>query len=99
MKTRALYIVLALCIIATIFAVGYKVSNDNALESEWVENREVVEIRVAYGDTLDEICYEYKPDWMYILEYREHILSLNGMDNCMLYAGQTLKVYACKEAE
>ena len=91
---RIEYFFLTLCVVVSIIFVGFKFATDNSLENEWLENRDVITIRVAYGDTLDEICYEYKPSWMDVREFRYYILELNGMSNSMLYAGQTLKVYA-----
>ena len=91
---RIEYFFLTLCVVVSIIFVGFKFANDNSLEAEWLENREVITICVHYGDTLDEICYQYKPSWMDVREFRYYILDLNGMSNSMLYAGQTLKIYA-----
>lgn len=59
----------------------------------WCDNREVVEYRVKWGDTLNGISYEHKPSWMDVREYCYYITDLNDMDCSNIYEGQTIKLY------
>ena len=63
----------------------------------WYNNREVIEYRVKWGDTLNDIGYEYKPSWMDVREYCYYIADLNSMDDSNIYEGQTIKLYAIGE--
>lgn len=79
--------------ISTVWAAAHTISEDKALHNEWENTREVITVRVQYGDTLDGFGYEYKPEWMDVREYREQVKDLNDMTSSMLYAGQTIKLY------
>lgn len=63
----------------------------------WYNNREVIEYRVKWGDTLNGIGYEHKPSWMDVREYCYYIADLNDMDCSNIYEGQTIKLYAIGE--
>lgn len=89
MKKILITSALALCI----FSMGFSFAQKAEQRSEWEETREVITIHICSGDTLDEIGYEFKPEWMDIREYRESIKELNNLDSCMLYVGQELKIY------
>lgn len=79
--------------VISIFAIGYRVGANNMQQTQWEQQREVITVSVYYGDTLDALCYQYKPSWMDLHEYRAEILNLNGMNGCMIYAGKTLQFY------
>lgn len=84
---------IAFALVAILFMVAFCIYN-HCRYVEWLENREVIEVRVQSGDTLNGIAYEYKPSWMNVSEYSYLILDLNDMDSADLYAGDTIKIYA-----
>lgn len=92
-KTNIKTFIFAVTMVVAIFAIGYRVGADNMRQSQWEEKREVVTVAVCYGDTLDGICYEYKPSWMSIDEYRSEIKVLNHMSDSAIYANTTIKLY------
>lgn len=61
--------------------------------NNWCKDREIIEYRVKWGDTLDGISYEHKPSWMDVREYCYYITDLNDMDCSNIYEGQTIKLY------
>lgn len=86
-------LIFATVMIVAIFAIGYRAGANNMQQSQWEEQREVITVQVCYGDTLDEICYEYKPSWMDIREYRYEVMELNNMESSTIYANTTLRLY------
>ena len=84
---------IALALATILFMVAFCI-HSHCRYVEWLEDREVIEVRVQSGDTLNGISYEYKPSWMNVSEYSYLILDLNDMDNSNLYAGDTIKIYA-----
>ena len=84
---------LVLFVIITIIAIGVKVYSAEQRQTQWERTRGTTTVYVSSGDTLDSICYEYKPDWIGILEYRYDVMQLNGMTSAELYAGQCIDVY------
>ena len=85
---------ITISIAACIIFIGAICINNHHRYDTWLENREVIEVRVQNGDTLNGISYEYKPTWMNVNEYSHLILDLNDMDSADIYAGDTIKVYA-----
>lgn len=83
---------IALILAFSTFLVGY-IANNHKQYTDWVSTRAVVEITVAYGDTLTDYAVAYKPAWMNIQEYCYELKELNNMTDSMLYAGQNFKVY------
>ena len=88
---KKLYIILALIIC---LAVTVKLHENSTQQTEWLENRQVVTVTVPAGVGIDYYGSQYAPEWMDLREYRTQIMQLNGMDSAMLYAGQTLQIYA-----
>ena len=86
-------LIFAAAIIVSIFAVGYRVGADNMRQSQWEARREVITVAVCYGDTLDGICYQYKPSWMDIREYRYEVMKLNHMESSTIYANTIIRLY------
>ena len=78
--------------IATLL-LAVMVVHQHIQHSSWHEDREVINYCVCHGDTLYGIGYAHKPTWMDVREYCHEVLALNGMDNCDLYVGQTIKIY------
>ena len=62
---------------------------------EWESTRKVETIIIDKGDTLNEIGYQYKPEWLDVREYTHAIKELNNMENSDIKEGQELKVYIC----
>lgn len=62
---------------------------------EWESTRKVETIVIDRGDTLNEIGFRYKPEWLDVREYVHIIKELNGMESSNLYEGQELKIYIC----
>lgn len=62
---------------------------------EWESTRKVETIVIDRGDTLNEIGFRYKPEWMDVREYAHIIKELNDMKDSCLYEGQELKIYIC----
>ena len=87
----------ALCAIALISFLGMQIYEDVEQKNQWEATRVVHIVCVDRGETLDEIGYRFKPEWMDVREYRHYIMELNGMESSNLYAGQDLKVYVCTE--
>ena len=92
-KTNIKALILAATIAVAIFAIGHRVGAENMRQSQWEERREIITVAVCYGDTLDGICYEYKPSWMSIDKYRYEIKQLNHMSDSTIYANTTIKLY------
>ena len=80
----------------TLFMVAIFI-HQNVQYANWYENREVIEYRVKWGDTIDGISYEFKPSWMDVREYRCYIADLNDKDDSSIYEGEVLKIYAIKD--
>lgn len=57
----------------------------------------VVSVTVQPGDTLWSIGREYKPEGKDLREYVYEIADNNGIDDCNLYAGQTIYVPVVSE--
>lgn len=88
-------IAVVLCaIIVTIF-LGMQIYEDIKQKNQWEETRAVHVICVDRGETLNEIGYRFKPEWMDVREYTYIIKELNNMENSNIYEGQDLKVYVC----
>lgn len=83
---------IALVLVVVFFAAGIA-AKGNDQRTEWEASREVITIYVESGDTLDELGYKYKPEWMDVREYREQVKELNNMESSDLYMGQELKLY------
>lgn len=90
-------IAVALCAIALISFLGMQIYEDVEQKNQWEATRVTHIVCVDRGETLDEIGYRFKPEWMDVREYRHHIMELNGMESSNLYEGQDLKVYVCTE--
>jgi hypothetical protein len=83
----------AIVLVITMVVAVQTVSADAQRRSHWEEHREVITVYIDYGDTLHGLWVEYGPSWMDRREWTYEVMTLNGMDSCMLYAGQTLKLY------
>ena len=97
MRRKAIYM---LCSIALTIAVLIGITNYQTKKiqmQQWIESRDIIVVTVHCGAGIDYYGYKYKPEWMHIDEYREQIKELNGMEDCTLYTGQKLKLYAVKE--
>lgn len=90
-------IAVALCAIALISFLGMQIYEDVEQKNQWEATRVTHIVCVDRGETLDEIGYRFKPEWMDVREYRHYIMELNGMESSNLYEGQDLKVYVCTE--
>lgn len=90
-------VAVVLCAIALISFLGMQIYEDVEQKNQWEATRVVHIVCVDRGETLDEIGYRFKPEWMDVREYRHYIMEFNGMENSNLYAGQDLKVYVCTE--
>lgn len=90
-------IAVALCAIALTSFLGMQIYENITKQNQWEATRVTHVVCVDRGETLDEIGYRFKPEWMDVREYRHHIMELNGMENSNLYEGQELKVYVCTE--
>ena len=86
-------IIICVTIIAAMIVAVTTVSADMQRRYDWEEHREVITVYIDYGDTLHGLWAEYGPSWMDRREWTYEVMELNDMDSCMLYAGQTLKVY------
>ena len=82
------------CLVMCICAIAFRVFQMKQARNEWVSTREVIEVVVGSGDTLDGYYYQYAPDGIDKRQWRQDVLDLNDMDNCMLYAGDVILVYA-----
>ena len=86
-------IIMCVTIIVTMIVAVTTVSADMQRRSHWENTREVITVFIYYGDTLHGLWAEYGPSWMDRREWTYEVMELNGMDSCMLYVGQTLKIY------
>lgn len=86
-------ILLVLFVVALVVTMGVKVYSNEQRQTEWEDTRTIAVVYVRSGDTLDGICYEYKPDWMDVREYRYEVMQLNDMTSANLRSGQLLNVY------
>ena len=89
MKKIAVTAIIALCVILATFTIV----RDAQAQTEWENNREIITVIVHSGDTIDGYWVEYAPNWMSREQYRYEIQTLNDMDSCMLYIGDTIKLY------
>lgn len=89
MKKIAVAAIIVFCISVATFTIV----RDAQAQTDWEHNREVITIMVHSGDTLDGYWAEYAPSWMSRDQYRYEIQTLNDMDSCMLYTGDTIKLY------
>lgn len=92
MKKIAVFVIIILAI-TTVLAGARTISTNHRLRTEWEDTREVITVRVHYGDSLDKFGYQYKPTWMDIREYRKLVIDLNDMTSAMVYANTDLKLY------
>ena len=92
-KTNIKTLIMATLIAVSIFAIGYRAGANNMQQSEWERHREIITVAVGYGDTLDDICYQYKPSWMDIREYRYEVMELNNMESSTIYANTMIRLY------
>ena len=89
MKKIAVGVIITLCVVLTTFTIV----RDAQAQTDWENNREVITVMVHQGDTSDGYWAEYAPSWMSREQYRYEIQTLNDMDSCMLYIGDTIKLY------
>lgn len=62
--------------------------------NDFINNSEIVEISVSNGHGLDYYCYQVKPDFIEIDEYRHLIMEENNLPQSGdIYAGQIIKFY------
>ena len=94
MMKRILIITMIAC---AIFFVGFRINTINTQKAEWENNREIITVVVCHGDTLYDYANEHRPSWMDTREYIYEIEQLNNMNNCNIYAGQTIKLYTVME--
>lgn len=90
-------LVLALLIIASLATATVSATTIYSTQkrhADWKANRQIITITVRSGDSIDEYWVKYAPEWMDRRDYRYEIKQLNNMDSCMIYAGQTLRLYA-----
>ena len=86
-------IAVAAIIIFSISIATFTIVRDAQAQTDWEHNREVITITVHSGDTLDGYWVEYAPSWMSRDQYLYEIKTLNNMDSCTIYAGNTIKLY------
>ena len=89
MKKIAVAAIIVFCISVATFTI----TRDTQAQTDWVQTREVITITVLPGDSLDGYWVEYAPEWMTREQYRYEIQTLNDMDSCTIYAGDTIKLY------
>ena len=90
---KSFIIFTAIVIVITMVVAVTTVSADAQRRSHWENTREVITVFIYPGDTLHGLWVEYGPSWMDRREWSYEVMELNGMDSCMLYVGQTLKIY------
>lgn len=89
MKKIAVGVIITLCVVLTTFTIV----RDAQAQTDWENNREIITVMVHQGDTIDGYWVEYAPSWMSREQYRYEIQTLNDMESCMLYIGDTIKLY------
>lgn len=96
MKKRIMIICVVFCIAFSAYCIAVAAQRHTETLSDydaWLANREVITITVLPGDSLDGYWVEYAPSWMTREQYRYEIQTLNDMDSCTIYAGDTIKLY------
>lgn len=87
-------ITVCLTIIAVVIAVIAMPLIYKARVNNFVNNAEIVEISVSNGHGLDYYCYQVKPDFIKIDEYRNIIMEQNNLPQSgEIYSGQIIKFY------
>ena len=82
-------IAIAIIAIISLFNVIHDVKIDN-----FINNAEIVEVSVGNGNGLDYYCYQVKPDFIEIDEYRHLIMEENNLPQSgEIYSGQVIKLY------
>jgi hypothetical protein len=84
---------IAAIIIFSISIATFTIVRDAQAQTDWEHNREIITITVHNGDTLDGYWVQYAPNWMSRDQYLYEIKTLNNMDSCTIYAGDTIKLY------
>lgn len=96
MKNRVMIVLTALCIIMSVYCIAVAAQRYTDISSEydtWLQTREVITITVLPGDTIDGYWVEYAPDWMTCEQYRYELQTINDLDSCTIYAGDTIQIY------
>ena len=96
MKKQVMIVVVLFCIAFSAYGITVAAQRYTEATTEyeaWLKTREVITITVLPGDSIDGYWVEYAPDWMTREQYRHEIQTLNDMDSCTIYAGDTIKLY------
>lgn len=81
--------IIAVVIAAIAMPLIHKAKVDN-----FINNAEIVEISVGNGHGIDYYCYQVKPDFIEIDEYRYLIMEENNLPQSgEIYSGQIIKFY------
>lgn len=80
--------------VAVIIAVIAMPLIHKANVNNFVNNAEIIEISVGNGHGIDHYCYQVKPDFIDIEEYRHIIMEENNLPQSgEIYSGQIIKFY------
>lgn len=87
-------ITVSLTIIAVVIAAIAMPLIHKARVNNFINNAEIIEISVGNGHGIDHYCYQVKPDFIEIDEYRHLIMEENNLPKSgEIYSGQIIKFY------